>query len=90
MPYPSAAAQEILPDPSYLKNKLLSYSTHLTKLIKIKLSEKHSKILHYKIRIEQNSPMHKLQSLEKQLKSYSIKLFFNIKRKLEKKESFFC
>ena len=85
-PTPTAAAQEILPDPSYLKNKLLSYSTHLTKLIKIKLSEKHSKILHYKIRIEQNSPTDKLQSLEKQLTSYSMKLFLNIKRKLENKE----
>ncbi len=85
-PTPTAAAQEVFPDASLLKEKLEALSKKLTKLISLKISKKEGKLFEYKLILEQNSPSKKLQKVETFLKKLSYQLQISIREKLSLEE----
>ncbi len=81
-PTPTAAAQEVFPDASLVKERLEALSKKLVKLVSLKISEKEGRLFEYKLNLEQNSPYKKLQKLETLLKKLNYQLQMAIKDRL--------
>ena len=81
-PTPTAAAQEVFPDSSVLKEKFENLAKKLAKLTSLKISKKEGRLFEYKLALEQNNPFKRLQKLDAILKKLRYQLHLSIKDKL--------
>jgi len=85
-PTPTAAAQEVFPDSSVLKEKFENLAKKLAKLTSLKISKKEGRLFEYKLALEQNNPFKRLQKLDAILKKLRYQLHLSIKDKLSSEE----